>query len=79
MATAVTRVPGAMAPTSARSTTASTERGRSPVGTSSGRSCSLSVCWSTKADLDCSTTKESTPHWAEGPPSAAPGPPPPSQ
>ena len=67
--TSVTRVPGDAVPTSARSHVSARLRGSSPVGTSSGRSCSFSDCWSAKELLPGSTTHGSRLHLA--PPAAA--------
>mmetsp|Transcript_29320 Transcript_29320/g.95698 ORF Transcript_29320/g.95698 Transcript_29320/m.95698 type:complete len:282 (-) Transcript_29320:169-1014(-) len=57
-----TRVPGGTRSTRWRSTDSSMCRGISPVGTSSGASCSLSVCWSTYVQRSASITYGSTGH-----------------
>mmetsp|Transcript_3843 Transcript_3843/g.8607 ORF Transcript_3843/g.8607 Transcript_3843/m.8607 type:complete len:215 (+) Transcript_3843:1596-2240(+) len=62
MPTIVTRVPGEMRCTSARSTATVSDRGVSPLGTDSGASCSLSVCWSMYWLFSGCTTQGSSEH-----------------
>eukprot|EP00958_Prasinococcus_capsulatus_P003311 scaffold304_cov409-Prasinococcus_capsulatus_cf.AAC.20 len=61
MAMMRTRVPGTMLCTICRSTDRSMFRGISPVGTSSGFSCSFSVCKSTNSDFSGTMTYGSSP------------------